>query len=152
MKFRGHLLVLETLHPLHLNHALMEIGYCDHQIASSLSDDPSVEIVHSSFDTLSVSMTATVDSKGHLVLGMSLLSVAAKSFGKGDTRCFEILCWIVLYTSRSDTYLHYQTLSSGFLHMALTVCHGYPTPFGLNANSSGAREHLQIQFLRGTNS
>ncbi|GLJ23642.1 hypothetical protein SUGI_0447790 [Cryptomeria japonica] len=68
---KGHLLVLERHQPFHLNHGLMEIGYSDHQIASSLQDDSSVDNSFSSLDTLSVSMTATTDSHGNLVLGSS---------------------------------------------------------------------------------
>lgn len=68
---KGHLLVLERPQTLQLSHGLMEIGYCNHQIASVLPDVSPTNIVHSSLHTLSVSMTATIDSEGSLVLGSS---------------------------------------------------------------------------------
>lgn len=68
---KGHLLVLERPKTLQLNHGLMEIGYCNHQIASVLPDASSTNVVDSSPHTLSVSMTATIDSEGSLVLGSS---------------------------------------------------------------------------------
>uniref|UniRef100_A0A0D6R238 FAD-dependent oxidoreductase domain-containing protein 1 n=1 Tax=Araucaria cunninghamii TaxID=56994 RepID=A0A0D6R238_ARACU len=71
MPRKGHLLVLERSQPLQLNHGLMEIGYCNHQISSALLDDSSIDNIYSGCSELSVSMTATTDSHGNLVLGSS---------------------------------------------------------------------------------
>ncbi|XVF81300.1 hypothetical protein PTKIN_Ptkin15bG0144300 [Pterospermum kingtungense] len=62
---KGLLLVLENFSPLQLNHGLMEAGYVDYQnlISTSELDDHS--------QNLSVSMTATMDIMGNLVLGSS---------------------------------------------------------------------------------
>ncbi|KAF5746270.1 hypothetical protein HS088_TW06G00440 [Tripterygium wilfordii] len=63
---KGHLLVLENFNSLKLNHGLMEVGYVGHQenatSATKLTDNG---------QALSVSMTATMDSVGNLVLGSS---------------------------------------------------------------------------------
>ncbi|KAK3031860.1 hypothetical protein RJ639_035997 [Escallonia herrerae] len=67
---KGHLLVLENLNTFQLNHGLMEVGYVDHQAAklqSTFSDSGPVNHAESS----SVSMTATMDASGNLVLGSS---------------------------------------------------------------------------------
>ncbi|XP_028752666.1 uncharacterized protein LOC114712315 isoform X1 [Neltuma alba] len=67
---KGHLLVLENFHSLQLNHGLMEAGYVDHQTASS----PPMVSGLEGYDhgrTLSVSMTATVDAMGNVLLGSS---------------------------------------------------------------------------------
>ncbi|KAI7728045.1 hypothetical protein M8C21_015000 [Ambrosia artemisiifolia] len=58
---KGHLLVIENFSSFKLNHGLMEVGYVGHQKATR---QPSAE-------TLSVSMTATMDTSGNLVLGSS---------------------------------------------------------------------------------
>ncbi|KAE8038086.1 hypothetical protein FH972_010629 [Carpinus fangiana] len=61
---KGHLLVLENFNALQLNHGLMEAGYVNHQTISASGP----------FDhgqALSVSMTATMDAMGNLVLGSS---------------------------------------------------------------------------------
>ncbi|XP_022727703.1 uncharacterized protein LOC111283423 isoform X3 [Durio zibethinus] len=62
---KGHLLVIENFNSLQLNHGLMEVGYVDHQnaILTSEQDDHS--------QTLAVSMTATMDTMGNLILGSS---------------------------------------------------------------------------------
>ncbi|XVF21275.1 hypothetical protein REPUB_Repub12eG0076300 [Reevesia pubescens] len=62
---KGHLLVLENFNPLQLNHGLMEVGYVDHEnaILTSGLDEQS--------QTLSISMTATMDTVGNLLLGSS---------------------------------------------------------------------------------
>lgn len=62
---KGHLLVLENFHSLQLNHGLMEVGYADYQnlISTSELDDHDQK--------LSVSMTATMDTMGNLILGSS---------------------------------------------------------------------------------
>ncbi|KAF7825887.1 FAD-dependent oxidoreductase [Senna tora] len=65
---KGHLLVLENFSSLQLNHGLMEVGYVDHQSASS-SQISGSETDHGR--TLSVSMTATVDAMGNLLIGSS---------------------------------------------------------------------------------
>uniref|UniRef100_M4F8S4 FAD dependent oxidoreductase domain-containing protein n=1 Tax=Brassica campestris TaxID=3711 RepID=M4F8S4_BRACM len=59
---KGHLLVVENFDWFHLNHGIMEAGYADHQSASA----PGVEE-----RMLSISMTATMDTTGNLVLGSS---------------------------------------------------------------------------------
>lgn len=67
---KGHLLVLENFNSFQLSHGLMEMGYVDHQVPTlspSLSASGSVE--HE--QTLSVSMTATMDAVGNLLLGSS---------------------------------------------------------------------------------
>ncbi|MBA0700549.1 hypothetical protein Goari_021930, partial [Gossypium aridum] len=65
MPRKGHLLVFENFNPLQLNHGSMEVGYVDYQNATFPLglDDQS--------QTLSVSMTATIDMMGNLVLGSS---------------------------------------------------------------------------------
>ncbi|MFS7944966.1 putative FAD dependent oxidoreductase, FAD/NAD(P)-binding domain superfamily [Helianthus anomalus] len=60
---KGHLLVIENFNSFKLNHGLMEVGYVSHQDATR---QPSAET-----ETLSVSMTATMDTSGNLVLGSS---------------------------------------------------------------------------------
>ncbi|KAJ0573899.1 putative FAD dependent oxidoreductase, FAD/NAD(P)-binding domain superfamily [Helianthus annuus] len=60
---KGHLLVIENFNSFKLNHGLMEVGYVGHQDATR---QPSAET-----ETLSVSMTATMDTSGNLVLGSS---------------------------------------------------------------------------------
>lgn len=62
---KGHLLVLENFNKFHLNHGLMEVGYIGHKVASSPSnveDEPQLT---------SISMTATIDMMGNLLLGSS---------------------------------------------------------------------------------
>lgn len=58
---KGHLLVIENFNSFKLNHGLMEVGYVGHQDATR---QPNAE-------TLSVSMTATMDTSGNLVVGSS---------------------------------------------------------------------------------
>jgi hypothetical protein len=67
--FQGHLLVLEKFDKIKLNHALMEVGYVDHQITKSNSTHIASESSEDELGALSVSMTATLDTKGNLVLG-----------------------------------------------------------------------------------
>ncbi|CAN8265687.1 unnamed protein product [Cochlearia groenlandica] len=62
---KGHLLVVENFDSFHLNHGIMEVGYADHQSASSA---PGLDVEER---MLSVSMTATMDTTGNLVLGSS---------------------------------------------------------------------------------
>ncbi|XP_034680016.1 uncharacterized protein LOC117910069 [Vitis riparia] len=65
---KGHLLVLENFNFLQLKRGLMEVGYTDHEVTaqhttSSASGDQG--------QALSISMTATMDTTGNLVLGSS---------------------------------------------------------------------------------
>ncbi|XP_058736837.1 uncharacterized protein LOC131609199 isoform X2 [Vicia villosa] len=60
---KGHLLSLQNFNSLHLNHGLMEAGYVDHPSISGLSSDHG--------RNLSVSMTATIDAEGNLLIGSS---------------------------------------------------------------------------------
>lgn len=61
---KGHLLALENFNSLQLNHGLMEAGYVDHPSISGLeSSDHGRD--------LSVSMTATIDAAGNLLVGSS---------------------------------------------------------------------------------
>ncbi|KAF3435126.1 hypothetical protein FNV43_RR22213 [Rhamnella rubrinervis] len=67
---KGHLLVLENFDSLYVNHGLMEAGYVNHQTATLLPRISTSEV----FDhgkSLSVSMTATMDFMGNLLLGSS---------------------------------------------------------------------------------
>ncbi|KAJ0969317.1 hypothetical protein J5N97_022194 [Dioscorea zingiberensis] len=67
---KGHLLVLENFNKIHLNHGLMEAGYIDHQVAKT----PNTPFVSERVDEQnlsSISMTATMDMIGNLVLGSS---------------------------------------------------------------------------------
>lgn len=65
--FQGHLLVLENFRNIRLNHGLMEVGYIGHQTTTTLSD---INLEASESDQeLSISMTATQDVMGNLVLG-----------------------------------------------------------------------------------
>ncbi|XP_022143543.1 uncharacterized protein LOC111013420 isoform X2 [Momordica charantia] len=59
MPRKGHLLVIENFNSLHLNHGLMEVGYVNHQ---TLTSAEGLE------QTSSISMTATMDVQGNLVL------------------------------------------------------------------------------------
>uniref|UniRef100_A0A1J3JTA2 FAD-dependent oxidoreductase domain-containing protein 1 n=1 Tax=Noccaea caerulescens TaxID=107243 RepID=A0A1J3JTA2_NOCCA len=61
---KGHLLVVENFDSFHLNHGIMEAGYADHQSASGPGLDGEERM-------LSISMTATMDTTGNLVLGSS---------------------------------------------------------------------------------
>lgn len=61
---KGHLLALQNFNSLQLNHGLMEAGYVDHPSISGLeSSDHGRD--------LSVSMTATIDAAGNLLIGSS---------------------------------------------------------------------------------
>ena len=65
---QGHLLVLKNFRDIQLNHALMEAGYVDHQSRTQLSS-VSTPGASDHGQNLSISMTATVDTMGNLVLG-----------------------------------------------------------------------------------
>ncbi|GMP90181.1 hypothetical protein CsSME_00041429 [Camellia sinensis var. sinensis] len=66
---KGHLLVLENLNAIKLNHGLMEVGYVDHEAAALDSSVSASGPVHAQIS--SISMTATMDAWGNLVLGSS---------------------------------------------------------------------------------
>ncbi|WCJ37256.1 FAD-dependent oxidoreductase family protein [Euphorbia peplus] len=65
---KGHLLVVENFSPFKLNHGLMEVGYVDHQ-QPEVANPVAGLVDHGKI--LSVSMTATMDALGNLVLGSS---------------------------------------------------------------------------------
>ncbi|KAK4419728.1 hypothetical protein Salat_2385700 [Sesamum alatum] len=72
---KGHLLVLENFNSLNLNHGLMEAGYVNHEsaiLSSTTSDTSDTSDSRTGYDdTASISMTATMDMSGRLVLGSS---------------------------------------------------------------------------------
>ncbi|KAL6601265.1 hypothetical protein ACP70R_044485 [Stipagrostis hirtigluma subsp. patula] len=68
---KGHLLVLEKFDKVKLNHGLMEVGYVDHQVAKSNTVHMATESGQDEHGASSISMTATLDTKGNLVLGSS---------------------------------------------------------------------------------
>ncbi|KAM1044230.1 hypothetical protein ACFX13_036124 [Malus domestica] len=68
---KGHLLVLENFNSFHLNHGLMEVGYVDHQTANPLPSISTSELLNQDEQSLSVSMTATMDTMGNIILGSS---------------------------------------------------------------------------------
>ncbi|CAL5063415.1 unnamed protein product [Urochloa decumbens] len=68
---KGHLLVVENFDKVKLNHGLMEVGYVDHQVAKSNCTHMASESSEDEQGALSISMTATLDTKGNLVLGSS---------------------------------------------------------------------------------
>lgn len=65
--------MLENLNSFHLNHGLMEVGYVDHQTANPLPSISTSELLNQDEQTLSVSMTATMDAMGNIILGKTLL-------------------------------------------------------------------------------
>ncbi|KAG9143541.1 hypothetical protein Leryth_015965 [Lithospermum erythrorhizon] len=67
---KGHLLVFENFSSVKLNHGIMEVGYVNHQSAALGSRDPGQDALDDA-EELSVSMTATMDKSGNLVLGSS---------------------------------------------------------------------------------
>ncbi|XP_015579717.1 glycine oxidase isoform X2 [Ricinus communis] len=67
---KGHLLVLESFGSLTLNHGVMEAGYVDHQ-GAGVNCTSAVSGLFDHKKNLSVSMTATMDVMGNLVLGSS---------------------------------------------------------------------------------
>ncbi|XP_050252339.1 uncharacterized protein LOC126698882 isoform X1 [Quercus robur] len=67
---KGHLLVLENFKSLQLNHGLMEVGYVDHQTGTQFPTISASE-PYDDRQALSVSMTATLDAMGNLLLGSS---------------------------------------------------------------------------------
>lgn len=69
--WQGHLLVLENFKSFNLNHGLMEAGYVNHESAA-LSSTTSDSGTGYDANTASISMTATMDLSGRLVLGKFL--------------------------------------------------------------------------------
>ncbi|XP_011009331.1 PREDICTED: LOW QUALITY PROTEIN: uncharacterized protein LOC105114479 [Populus euphratica] len=67
---KGHLVVLENFSSFRLDHGLMEMGYVDH-LHDALDRKSSHSVKVEEGQTLSVSMTATMDTMGNLVLGSS---------------------------------------------------------------------------------
>ncbi|KAK9087917.1 hypothetical protein Syun_030311 [Stephania yunnanensis] len=67
---KGHLLVVENFNSFRVNHGMMEVGYVGHQIAASHPSSSSSDLVDNE-QNLSISMTATTDAMGNLVLGSS---------------------------------------------------------------------------------
>ena len=65
---QGHLLVIENFKSFKLNHGIMEAGYTKHQSATLKATASDSGPVYNAQD-LSVSMTATMDASGNLVLG-----------------------------------------------------------------------------------
>ncbi|KAL3653253.1 hypothetical protein CASFOL_002934 [Castilleja foliolosa] len=67
---KGHLLILENFKSFNLNHGLMEAAYVNHESAvlSSATSDSEAGFVA---NNASISMTATTDTTGRLVLGSS---------------------------------------------------------------------------------
>lgn len=61
---KGHLLVIENFNSFKLNHGLMEVGYVGHQ-------DSTFKPKNFDAETSSISMTATMDTLGNLILGSS---------------------------------------------------------------------------------
>lgn len=62
---KGHLLALQNFDFLQLNHGLMEAGYVDHPTMSGLESSDHGR-------NLSISMTATVDAAGNVLIGKLL--------------------------------------------------------------------------------
>ncbi|XP_055812901.1 uncharacterized protein LOC129882561 isoform X2 [Solanum dulcamara] len=67
---KGHLLVIENFKSFKLKHGIMEAGYVNHQSATLKATASDSGPVYNAQD-LSVSMTATMDASGNLVLGSS---------------------------------------------------------------------------------
>ena len=65
---KGHLLVLENFNFLQLKHGLMEVGYTGHEVTAQHTTSPASG---DQGQALSISMTATMDTIGNLVLGSS---------------------------------------------------------------------------------
>lgn len=84
---QGHLLVLENFHSLKLNHGIMEAGYVDHQAATLKSNISDSKALHDAQNS-SISMTATVDTSGNLLVGMSAIRLMF-SFWKQDLHVFN---------------------------------------------------------------
>ncbi|CAN6218343.1 unnamed protein product [Urochloa humidicola] len=68
---KGHLLVVENFDKVKLNRGLMEVEYVNHQVAKPNGTHMASESSEDEHGALSISMTATLDTKGNLVLGSS---------------------------------------------------------------------------------
>ncbi|KAK1270883.1 hypothetical protein QJS04_geneDACA014164 [Acorus gramineus] len=64
----GHLLIIKNFNKLQLNHGVMEVGYIDHQIATQAPASSASEPPEHEQSLSSISMTATIDMFGNLVL------------------------------------------------------------------------------------
>ncbi|CAL5424827.1 unnamed protein product [Camellia sinensis] len=92
---KGHLLVLENLNAIKLNHGLMEVGYVDHEAAALDSSVSASGPVHAQIS--SISMTATMDAWGNLVLvNIKLLEVFELTEGvrklKASLKYMDLIC------------------------------------------------------------
>ncbi|KAL9243091.1 hypothetical protein vseg_017021 [Gypsophila vaccaria] len=67
---KGFLLTLENVKSFKLNHGVMEAGYINYQKTSMKSSTPDSSEAHAE-QSLSVSMTATLDASGNLLVGSS---------------------------------------------------------------------------------
>ncbi|CAM8980196.1 unnamed protein product [Rhodiola kirilowii] len=67
---KGHLLVIENFNAFQLNHGLMEAGYVDHRARNQTMASSTLGKIDQG-EGLSISMTATMDTIGNLVLGSS---------------------------------------------------------------------------------
>lgn len=65
--------MIENFEGMQLNHGLMEVGYVNHEMLVSHSTSSAASLMDHS-KTLSISMTATTDATGNLVLGTLLPS------------------------------------------------------------------------------
>ncbi|KAF4383178.1 hypothetical protein F8388_009209 [Cannabis sativa] len=87
---KGHLLVLKNFNFLQLNHGMMEAGYLDHKTATQLPDT-STSVISDHDQNLSISMTATIDSMGNVVLAFNLTKCPVPQIGclpSGSSRQF----------------------------------------------------------------
>jgi hypothetical protein len=78
--------VLEKYDRLKLNHGIMELGYVDHQGDNSNSLPLSTKSNEEEHDASSISMTATLNTKGHLVLG----NLQSPNLSFGSTVCWSL--------------------------------------------------------------
>lgn len=67
---QGHLLVVENFGAFQLNHGLMEAGYVDHKPTNQTMASSTIGNTDQG-ESLSISMTATMDTMGNLFLGNS---------------------------------------------------------------------------------
>ncbi|WOK96479.1 hypothetical protein Cni_G05186 [Canna indica] len=68
---KGYLLVLENFKKIQLNHGVMEAGYTDHQTATLSNGSFTSEADENDQNISSISMTATLDVRGNLLVGSS---------------------------------------------------------------------------------
>lgn len=76
--WQGHLLVLENFKPFNLNHGLMEVGYVNHEsaILSATTDSGTAYDANPAY----ISMTATTDMLGRIVLGKLRVLIPCSTF------------------------------------------------------------------------